>query len=164
MFDTDSTVDVATERAAVVQKTVRRAQRRTHKLDEQVLSESLPRVCFRLLKIAQRHIPAGPHGIRDRTDVMACLKTLHEFGLRPPIAVSYEAEAGTASKEVVTSSPVYRSLYNQTIACLATIADLVDKAAAPGTADFQRGVREGYRRASDVAIQFLTDIQHEVES
>jgi hypothetical protein len=162
MFEAGTAVDLETQRHAAVQKTVRRARRKAHKLSEEMIVQSLPQLCFKLLRIAQRHIPAGPHGIRDRIDVTACLKTMQTLGLRPPIAPSYEADAGTASKELVTSSPSYRSLYNQTVACLATIADLVDKVSAPGSAEFQRGVREGYRRASDIAVQFLDDIQNEV--
>lgn len=52
----------------------------------------------------------------------------------------------------------YRQLRNKSIAGFATIADLTDKPAAVGSQDFQRGVREGYRRASDIAISFLEDI------
>jgi hypothetical protein len=164
MFDVATVVELRTQRQDVVNKIMRRASKRAQRLSEDMLAQILPALCFKLLKIAQRHIPTGPLGTRDRINVMTCLKSLQELGLRPPIAPSYEADAGTASKELVTSSPAYRSLYNQTVACLATIADLVDKASAPGSAEFQRGVREGYRRASDAAVQFLTDIQNEVEA
>jgi hypothetical protein len=54
----------------------------------------------------------------------------------------------------------YRYLRNKAIAGFATIADLPAKPSAVGTLDYQSGVREGYRRASEVAIMFLDDIQN----
>jgi len=163
MAEATSTLEAETQRQVAVQQTVRRAGRKLHKLSQDVVERSLPQLCFRLIRIAQRHIPAGPLGTCDRTDVTACLKTLQSFGLQPPIEPSYRAAVGTASREIITSSPLYRLLYNQTVACLATIADLAEKSSAPGSIEFQRGVKEGYRRASAIAVQFLTDIQNEVE-
>ena len=58
----------------------------------------------------------------------------------------------------------YRYLRNKAIAGFATIADLTAKPSAVGTLDYQSGVREGYRRASEVAIIFLADIQNGVSN
>jgi hypothetical protein len=68
------------------------------------------------------------------------------------------AAATAADIETITHPNNYRQLRNKAIAGFATIADLTDKPAAVGSQEFQRGVREGYRRASDIAISFLEDI------
>jgi hypothetical protein len=44
------------------------------------------------------------------------------------------------------------------MASLAVIADLTERPAATGSSEYQRGMREGYRRASDIAVMFLEDI------
>jgi hypothetical protein len=44
------------------------------------------------------------------------------------------------------------------MASLSIIADLTERPVGNGSDDYRRGMREGYRRASDIAIMFLNDL------
>jgi hypothetical protein len=83
---------------------------------------------------------------------------LQEIGLKPQIAAKLDAAVAGVGVDIIHNSFEYRQLRNKIKACLAIIADLTERPAAAGTKEFQRGVREGYRRASDIAVLFLDDI------
>jgi hypothetical protein len=84
------------------------------------------------------------------------------MGLKPEISSQMDAAVSSVGTDVIKSSFEYRQLRNKMIAGLAVIADLTERPAAAGSQEYQRGVREGYRRASDIAATFLEDIDGEV--
>lgn len=121
----------------------------------------LKHICKRLLKIAQRYIPKTVLAYSDTDDLVKCAKLLHSMG------VDVEVDSGLAAKyaavdpdEIVVNSAAYRALKQKAIAGLATVADMGEKMTATGSREYQKGVREGYQRASAVAIAFLEDIQN----
>jgi hypothetical protein len=79
------------------------------------------------------------------------------MGLRPAVTPTLDDDAATA-KELVFNSFEYRYLRNKMLASLSIIADLTERNTGNGSHEYQRGMREGYRRASDIAIMFLEDI------
>ncbi len=155
--------DVKKERDATVSRSVRHAAVRQQQLDEHMhfvgLNDELKQICFTLLRIAQHYVPAGPAAFLDAAELVRCLRILQAMGFNPQISERFSAPVDTTTNEVVTNSFDYRQLRNKAIAGFATIADLTAKSPAVGVAEFQRGVREGYRRASDIAVMFLEDIQ-----
>lgn len=114
-------------------------------------------VCYLLLQLTQKYVTKSPRAYRDYEQMLHCTRILRELGFNPPSAAETAADTGARNTDAVLNSQDYRYLRNRAIACLATIADLTEKPTAGGTADFQRGMREGYRRASDIAATFLID-------
>jgi len=135
----------------------------THEsLRRDVLAE-LTSVCKSLHKLAQKYVPNTPNAFHDFSAFLQASRRLRSFGLHVPLDSRVKAAAETTDNSAITSSFEYRILRNKFIAALATIADLTTKPAPMGDPNengYQRGVREGYRRASDIAILFLEDIQH----
>lgn len=119
----------------------------------------LKQICSTLLAVAQRYVPASPAAFIDADRVARCAKKLQNMALQPKLMPQFSAPVEAADSACVLNSFDYRYLRNKSIAGFATIADLTSKPAAVGTTDYQRGVREGYRRASEIAIMFLNDIQ-----
>lgn len=115
-----------------------------------------------LLQVAQKYIPTTPEAYTDTTAVVQCAKQLQNLGVgvQPDFRLN-AAMLETNKKDMIVTSPEYRYLRNKAIAGFATIADLGAKASTVGTIDFQTGLREGYRRASNLAIAFLDDIYAE---
>lgn len=118
---------------------------------------ALRSVCYMLLRLAQRHIPKSPKTYQDYEQLLHCIRLLRELGFNPPTAPETVADSAVCAADAVVNSQDYRYLRNRAIACLATIADLTEKPTAAGLPEYQRGMREGYRRASDIAAVFLTD-------
>jgi hypothetical protein len=139
----------------------KRAKYRCDKLNQQSArhNDDLQQVCRALLRLAQRYLPANPSAISDAVELVHCIKMLQKMGIVPDVADKFKAALSSTGCEIVLSTTEYRGLRNKCIAGFATIADLTEKPAAVGTPEFQRGVREGYRRASDIAVMFLEDIQ-----
>lgn len=148
------------EREATIRAAKSKAQRREKKLSAMgVTRELLEQISLELLRIAQKHISAGPSSYSDAAELLRCARILKDAGLQPVMNPRFTAAAESTTNNIVTNSITYRYLRNKSIAGFATIAELTDKPAAIGSADFQKGVREGYRRASDIAVMFLDDIQ-----
>jgi hypothetical protein len=129
-----------------------------------VISE-LTSVCKTLHQLAQRYVPNTPKAFQDFSALLTASRKLRSLGLNLELAAHVKAPAEVTDNSAVTSSFEYRILRNKFIAALATIADLTTKPAPMGEPNengYQRGVREGYRRASDIAILFLEDIQRGV--
>jgi hypothetical protein len=122
---------------------------------------ALRRICFTLHRLAQQYVPNTPKTFADYSELVHCVKLLQDMGLRPTVKPEIVADVNTTTSSVVTSALEFRQLRNKAIACLATIVDLTEKPTATGTADYQRGMREGYRRASDIAHLFLQDFEAE---
>lgn len=119
----------------------------------------LKQLCAVLHGLSQKYIPHTLHALRDRNTLLQATKSFKRLGLAHEVAPEMQAAETTTDNAIILSSIEYRTLYNKTVAALATIADLGIKTAPPGSPDFQRGVHEGYRRCADVAILFLDDIQ-----
>lgn len=147
------------------EESVAQAKRAAQKLEKQLLLSpknktaviAMRAVCYMLLQLAQRYIPKSPKTYCDYEQLLHCIRLLQELGFNPPIAPETAADSTACAEDAVTNSRAYRYLRNQAIACLATIADLTEKPTAAGPPEYQRGMREGYRRASDIAVVFLTD-------
>lgn len=122
-------------------------------------SEELQQICRSLLRLTQRYVPSSPNTFSDYLEVVQCTKVLQKIGVSVDVATRFAAVIEGTGNEIITNSSDYRYLKNKCIAGFATIADLTEKPAAVGSPEFQRGVREGYRRASDIAVLFLEDIQ-----
>lgn len=140
----------------------KRAKYRRKKLHEhsEAKSDDLKNICLSLLRLAQKYVHPTAHTYADFVEIVQCVKMLQKLGVEPAVAEKFKAVVGATGNEIVTNSADYRYLRNCCIAGFATIADLTEKPAAVGSQEFQRGVREGYRRASDIAVMFLDDIQN----
>lgn len=119
----------------------------------------LKQICCALLAVAQKYVPLTPPAFVDSAEVVRCAKALENMALRPKLQPHYKAHVAGLKADIALNSFEYRYLRNKAIAGFATIADLTSKPSAVGTQDYQSGVREGYRRASEIAIMFLDDIQ-----
>lgn len=118
----------------------------------------LRRTCYLLHALAQKYISDSPTTFDDYTCLMHCTKLLQSIGLKPESNPFLNTAVTTLGPEIIRNSFEYRHLRNKILASLSTIADLTGRAVSSGNPDFQRGMREGYRRASEVAIMFLDDI------
>lgn len=161
MLKNDNIAQQKIERDATVAHAKTRARQRVKKLNEQTIApnDEIVQICNSLLRLAQTYVPRGPSTLGDFLEVVQCAKTLQKIGLNPSVAANYTAVVRSTGDEIITNSLLYRQLRNKSIAGFATIADLTEKPAAVGSAEFQHGVREGYRRASDIAMMFLEDVQ-----
>lgn len=120
----------------------------------------LQQICLSLIKIAQQYVPSTAHAFSDFVEVVRCTKMLQKMGVAPAVLEKFKATIDSVGNELVLNSADYKDLRNKYVAGFATIADLTEKPAAGGSPEFQRGVREGYRRASDIAVMFLEDIEN----
>lgn len=162
---------VLAQKSAVAEreKTVFTAKHTAQKIEKQLLvspehktvNAALRRVCFMLHEIVQRYVPNTPHTFDDYNKLVNCTKLLQEMGLKPAIAVKLKTAVDNAADETVLNSFEYRHLRNKIMASLSVIADLTERATGAGSVDYQKGMREGYRRASDIAVMFLEDISGE---
>jgi len=126
-----------------------------------VVSE-LTSVCRTLHNLTQKYVPNTPKAFHDFSAFLSASRKMASLGLTLNLDAHVKAPVDATDSSTVTSSFEYRILRNKFIAALATIADLTTKPAPHGEPHengYQRGVREGYRRASDIAILFLEDIQ-----
>jgi hypothetical protein len=126
--------------------------------ENRTINAALRNVVFLLLDLAQKYVPNTAATFSDYSHLTHCIKLLQEMGLKPQIAAKLDAAVAGVSADIVYNSFEYRQLRNKIKACLAVVADLTERPAAAGSKEFQRGVREGYRRASDIAVLFLEDI------
>lgn len=124
-------------------------------------NSALRNICFILHSLVQKYVPNSATTFDDHTRLLRCTKLLQELGLKPEILPSISAAISGEDMAIIRSSFEYRQLRNKMIAGLSVIADLIERPASPGTQDYQKGVREGYRRASEIAAKFLEDIDGE---
>lgn len=122
------------------------------------VNQALRKICFMLHTLVQKYVPNSAGAFEDFSTFLHCTKLLQEMGLKPDVEPHMDSSVAGVNLEVIKSSFEYRQLRNKMIACLSVIADLTERPAAAGTQDYQRGVREGYRRASETAAAFLEDI------
>jgi len=126
--------------------------------ENRTANAALRNIAYMLLRLAQKYVPEKAAAFSDYSDLIHCIKLLQEMGFKPEVAARLDSAVAGVSVNVIRNSFEYRQLRNKIKACLAIIADLTERPAAPGTHDYQNGIREGYRRASDIAILFLDDI------
>jgi len=137
----------------------RREERSNIKKAAGVTELEITNLCLILHELAQRYVPRSAQTFRDFDALTQATRALQKLGLNPALEADVCAPTKSVETAVVTNSPEYRKLRNRFIAALATIADMPEKTTPPGAPEYQRGVREGYRRASDIAILFLEDVQ-----
>lgn len=147
------------EREKFVRITRDTAARREIKQQQQTDDDALKNLCLTLHQLAQKHIPRSAQNFRDLDSLTRVTRALQKMGLNPVIAADTAAAVNTVETAVVLNSAEYRRLHNRFVAVLATIADMPEKNTPAGSPEYQKGVREGYRRASDIAILFLEDLQ-----
>jgi hypothetical protein len=136
------------------------------KLEQQLLvspehrnvNHALRNICFMLHALVQKYVPNTAATFTDHSTLLHCTKLLQNMGLKPEISAKIDAAVAGLSTDVIQNSFEYRQLRNKMMAGLSVIADLTERPASPGTPDYQRGIREGYRRASEIAAMFLEDI------
>lgn len=119
----------------------------------------LKRACRLLHGLAQVYVPNSPKHFESFSLLMQVTATLQQLGLAPSIEAAELVSPIADTTKTILASREYRNLRNKYLAALATMADLSSRGVPPGTAEFQNGVREGYRRASEIAILFLDDAQ-----
>jgi hypothetical protein len=142
------------------------AKREAQRLERQLLvspahktaNSALRSICYMLHDLAQKYVPSTPNTFNDYACLTHCTKLLKSMGFRPDISPELDSAVAGLGLEVVHNSFEYRHLRNKIMASLAVIADLTERPAATGSSEYQRGMREGYRRASDIAVMFLEDI------
>lgn len=156
-------VQKKTERDRFVRLTRNEARRREERANIKkapaAVELEITNLCLILHDLAQRYTPRSAQTFRDFDVLTQATRALQKLGLKPALKADVCAPAKSVENAVVTNSPEYRKLRNRFIAALATIADMPEKTTPPGDPEYQRGVREGYRRASDIAILFLEDVQ-----
>jgi hypothetical protein len=126
---------------------------------QRTANTSLRSICFMLHSLAQRYVPNSPQSFEDYGTLIACTNLMFELGLKPPTDAKVNQGLNRAGKQIVMSSFQYRHLKNKAMASLSAIADLTEKPASIGSPDFRRGMLEAYRRASEIAISFLEEIE-----
>jgi hypothetical protein len=129
--------------------------------ENRTVNHALRKICFMLHALAQKHISNSTAHFEDHSTLAHCTKLLQDMGLKPEVSPRMESAVAGAGVDVILSSFEYRQLRNKMIAGLSVIADLTERPASPGSQDYQKGIREGYRRASDIAVMFLEDIDGE---
>jgi hypothetical protein len=121
--------------------------------DTRVVAE----LCLLLYNLARKHV--SPASFADFCSLARCTKVLQDLGLRVEVSPEMQAHVADATSVLVTSAPEYRLLRSRAIAGLATVADLITKLPAKGSADYQRGMRDAYQQASDTAALFLEELE-----
>jgi hypothetical protein len=140
----------------------REAQRLEKRLlvsdDHRTVNAAFRRICYMLHDLAQKYVPDTAPTFADYKALLYCTKLLQAMGFKPKLNLEFDAAAEDVNIEIVRNSFEYRHLKNKIMASLSIIADLTERPAGMGSPEYQRGMREGYRRASDIAIMFLEDI------
>ncbi len=149
------------DRERFVRMTRNTAQHRENKQPRKKASaaDTTAKLCLILHELAQKYVPRTPQAFGDFNALLQVTRTLQKMGFNPQLTAELCAISAATETAVVLNSPEYRKLHNRFVAALATIADMTEKNTPPGSTEYQRGVREGYRRASDIAILFLEDLQ-----
>lgn len=148
---------VPKDAAAFVERSTRRKNPVAQKTTDDL--EALKDICCSLIRIAQEYVPTTPSAFNAFSEIVRCTKMLQQMGVNPEVAAKFNAVVGATGSEIIRHSAEYRYLRNTAIAGFATIVDLAERPEITGLPDFQNGVRSGYRRASNIAMRFLADIE-----
>jgi hypothetical protein len=114
-------------------------------------------LCVLLHTIARKSVSAT--NFHDFNLVARCTKLLQTLGVLVEAPAEMQAVAADQEAALVLSAPEYRLLRSRAVAGLATVADLADRPPAKGSAEYQRGMRDAYQHASDIAALFLDDLE-----
>lgn len=126
--------------------------------EHKTVNSAFRNLCYILHRLACKYVPNSAITFADYSEFLHCTRMLQEMGFKPEIDPAADAAVNGLSVGIIRSSFEYRQLRNKIKASLSVIADLTERPASPGSPDYQKGVREGYRRASEIAIMFLDDI------
>lgn len=121
------------------------------------LEDDLRELCLLLHQLAQKYVPRT--NFQDCDVLVQCTRLLQDKHVALPVADDLKAHVDSYNPAVVTRAPQYRLMRNRALAALATVADMANKAPSKGSAEYQRGMRDAFEMASDVAIFFLEDIE-----
>jgi len=127
------------------------------KCEEPEFGNDFRDLCVLLHGIAKKHVAAT--NFHDFNLVARCTKLLQTLGAPVETPAAMQAAVSSQEAALVTSAPEYRLLRSRAIAGLATVADLASKMPAKGSAEYQRGMRDAYEQASNVAALFLDDLE-----
>lgn len=150
--------DDAKERvtAARIRKKPIAKETKTH-FNSETCGADLRDLCVLLHTIAKKHVNAA--NFHDFNLVARCTKLLQTLNIAVDASVEMQATVAEQESALVLSAPEYRLLRSRAVAGLATVADLADRLPAKGSAEYQRGVRDAYQHASDIAALFLDDLE-----
>lgn len=119
--------------------------------------EALKAVCVVLQAVAQKHVPET--AFADRGSLVQCLRIMGDLNISFSVQARYCPDiAGDITDR---NTMAYRRLKNKTIAALSTIADLDKKILDTPSTEYHNGMKAGYKKASDIALSFLADVQGE---
>lgn len=122
------------------------------------VNSALRRVCYTLYDVLSRSMCLGFVPDNEFANVAYCRHVLKTMGLNPKASEKTDKSINDLRVDVIRHSFVYRNMRNKMVASLSIIADLPDRGVSAGSEEFQKGMREGYRRASEVAVMFLNDL------
>lgn len=114
-------------------------------------------LCLLLHELARKHV--GPGNFADFCLLTRCTKLLKTLGAPVEVEPEMQSHVLDAASTLVTAAPEYRMLRSKAVAGLATVADLNTKLPAKGSAEYQRGMRDAYEQASEIAALFLDDLE-----
>lgn len=121
-------------------------------------TDTLRALCVVLQALAQKYLPE--HAFADRASLVQCLRLMSDLDINVTVQAQYVANCYDNLTDKNTLA--YRLLKNKTIAALSTIADLDKKTLDRPPTEYQNGMYAAYKKASDIAMTFLVDIQGEV--
>lgn len=124
-----------------------------------VMTCNLADVCRNLFRIAQRNTP--PAAFADVNELMHIAKIMESVGLPARVDEKHKANFSDHIPAVARQSVDYRRLQAQFKAALSTIADMGKEKSKTHKNAYYEGVHAGLRRAAQVAIIFLNDLNGE---
>lgn len=111
--------------------------------------------CVLLHDLAQKN--TARTNVRDFAQLVHCTRLLRDAGLPIEPLPGLNAHVVNHAKLLVRHDPHYRKMRDSALAGLATLADLNTKAPGKGSPDYQRGMRDAFQKASEIAALFLED-------
>lgn len=127
-----------------------------------VMTCDLAEVCENLFRIAQRHTPAT--AFADVNELMHIAKIMESVGVKTVLNATNRAKFDDHIPAVARQSADYRRLQAQFKAALSTIADMGRKKSKTHKNAYYEGVNVGLRRAAQIAIMFLNDLNGETNA
>ena len=124
-----------------------------------VMTCDLTDVCRNLFQIAQRNTP--PTSFADVNELMHIAKIMESVGMSARVEEKHKANFADHIPAVARQSADYRRLQAQFKAALSTIADMGREKSKTHKNAYYEGVHAGLRRAAQVAIIFLNDLNGE---
>ena len=115
-------------------------------------------LCTKLYEIAQRHTPTTCFS--DVNELVQLTKILKQMGISVTPATKFKAETTDYSPTAFRHSIEYRLLHARYAAALGTIADMGSRKIRKNKDEYHAGVQAGLRKAADVAIMFLEDLDN----